>query len=156
MELPPDIVSFFEKQTFVLVSTIDQQGKINVSAKGILEMKPAGEVFLLDLYHGNTFRNLTKNPAVSLTAICEKHFTGYTLQGKARIVKRGNFDATIISRWYHKISRRISNRLIKNLQEGRNALVHPEAMLPEPKYLVVVRVSKVIDLAPAHLKGTPK
>jgi len=41
VELPSEIIEFFHKQGFVIVSTLDSQGKIHCSAKGIvgIEMK---------------------------------------------------------------------------------------------------------------------
>ncbi|OGW79841.1 MAG: hypothetical protein A3G33_03030 [Omnitrophica bacterium RIFCSPLOWO2_12_FULL_44_17] len=145
---------FLEKQGVVVVSTLDEFGKIHCSVKGIVGLEKEGKVFVIDLYHHRTFQNLQKNPTVSITAIDEHAFAGYTLQGKAKIVPREEIQGHIIEKWEKRIVRRISNRLIKSLQAGVLTERHHEAHLPTvPKYLIEVDVEKVIDLTPPVRKS---
>ena len=48
--LLPDIIQFFSKQGFVVVSTIDGKGKPHNSCKGIVDIDSSGRVYLFDLY----------------------------------------------------------------------------------------------------------
>jgi uncharacterized pyridoxamine 5'-phosphate oxidase family protein len=151
-KISPEVINFLNNQGFVVVSTIDSQGSINSSAKGIVKVEEEGKVYLIDLYRASTFSNLRNNPTVTITAIDERRFKGYSLKGKAQIVESKDLHENILKEWEDKVVSRISKRLISNIQEDKKASHHPEARLPEAKYLIVMSVEQVIDLTPAHLK----
>ena len=151
-KIPAEVNYFFQNQGFVIVSTIDSQGQIHCSAKGIARIEEEGKVYLIDLYQANTFRNLQNNPTITITAVDERRFKGYALKGKARIVEKKDLGEPILKEWDEKVVKRISDRLIKNIQEDKKASNHPEARFPEAKYLIVMSVEQIIDLSPAHLK----
>ena len=56
--LPKKIISFLTKQGYVIVSSVDPQGKIHSSAKGVVGIEEQGKVFLIDLFHARTYNNL--------------------------------------------------------------------------------------------------
>jgi uncharacterized pyridoxamine 5'-phosphate oxidase family protein len=141
-----------KKQGYVIVATLDDMGRIHCSAKGIVGLEAEGRIYLIDLYKARTYKNLANNPIVSLTFVNEHQFAGYTLQGKAKIVEREDIADHIIEEWEEKVIQRISQRLIKNLQEGKQVAAHPEAAFPHPKYLIEVDVENIIDLAPSIKK----
>ena len=58
-----DTIHFLKKQGYVIVSTIDDDGTIHNACKGILKIIPEGQIYLLDLYMGRTYRNLKKIPS---------------------------------------------------------------------------------------------
>ena len=147
--LGAEIIRFLRNQSFVIVSTIDRNGSPHNSCKGIVKINRSGFIFLLDLYKGRTFRNLKRNPRLSITAVDEHRFMGYCLKGKASIITGEKLKSQTIMAWEKRITRRITQRVIKNIQEERQHSGHPEALLPKPKYLIVMKVRKVIDLA-AH------
>jgi uncharacterized pyridoxamine 5'-phosphate oxidase family protein len=153
MEISREIVNFLEKQGFVIVSTLDFQGKIHCSAKGIVSIERKGKVYLIDLYRTHTFSNLKRNPTVSITAVDEHRFTGYTLKGKADIVEREKIEGHIIKKWEERVIQRISKRVIRNIKEERKFSAHPESRFPRPQYLIVVNIEEIVDLAPRHLKS---
>lgn len=152
MNLSKEIVYFFSNQGFVIVSTLDPNGTIHCSAKGIAGINESGEVFLIDLYHAQTFSNLEKNPGISITSINEQQFVGFTLKGKAKIVKNDAIDTVIIDAWHQRVVKRISNRVIGNLQRDQKTGHHPEAKFGSPAYLILMQVEEVVDLTPNHLK----
>ncbi len=152
--LTDDVVNFLEKQGFSIVSTLDAKGKIHCAAKGIVGIEKQGKVFLIDLYKAETFRNLQRNPIVSITSIDEHMFMGYTLKGKAKIVERSKIKAHIIKAWEERVIQRISKRVIKSIKDYRKSGHHPEAKFPHPEYLIEMSVEDVVDLTPAHLKKT--
>jgi general stress protein 26 len=154
-DLSQGIVNFLERQGYVIVSSIDSGGAIHCSAKGIGAIEKTGKVYLIDLYLARTFENLKRNPAVSITAVDEHQFIGYTLKGTAKIVARKDIEALLLSQWDDKVTRRISRRLIKNVKEDRKSLHHPESRFPHPQYLIEMDVAEIVDLAPPHLKETP-
>ena len=151
-ELSEEIINFLQRQGVVIISTLDSQGRIHCSAKGIVSIEKEGKIYVIDLYCGKTFNNLSQNPTTSITAIDERRFVGYTLQGKARIVEKKDFDTALIKTWEEKVVARISKRLIKNVQEGKGSVRHPEAHLPPVQHLIALEVESIVDLTPAHIK----
>ena len=152
MNLSADIVHFFQSQGFLIVTTVDSKGYPHNSCKGIVDIKPDGKIYLLDVYHGKTYENLKLNPLISVTAVNEHKFNGFCLKGRARILNSTEMDADIHKAWEDKITSRLTQRLLKNLKEEKGHPAHPEAMLPQPKYLIVMDVEEIVDLTPGHLK----
>ncbi|MBI5874129.1 MAG: pyridoxamine 5'-phosphate oxidase family protein [Candidatus Omnitrophica bacterium] len=148
--LTDEIVNFFQNQGFVIVSTIDANGYPNNACKGIVEIDQDGCVYLLDLYHAKTRRNLEADPHISITAIDEHRFIGYSLKGKARIVKREEIKPHLVKAWEERITSRLTSRLIKNMLGEKGHATHPEAILPEPKYMIAIDVEEVVDLTPGR------
>jgi uncharacterized pyridoxamine 5'-phosphate oxidase family protein len=151
-KLGEEVVLFFRNQRFVIVSTVDADGTPHASCKGIVEVDEKGWVYLLDLYSKKTFENLLRNPNISLTSVDEHAFLGYCLKGRAKIVPIRKLKHDILSLWEEKINSRISHRIIKNVRGEKGHSRHPEASLPDPEYVIVVRVKEAVDLTPRHLK----
>ena len=152
VHLSEEILYFFRKQGFTFVSTLDEDGTIHIACKDIVRITEDGQLFLLDLYMGKTYRNLKRNPALSITAADEHTFTGYCLKGKAKIVPREELPSDIINAWDQTITSRVANRLLRNMRGEKGHHAHPEALLPKPKYMIMAEVEEVIDLTPKHLK----
>lgn len=153
-KLSDDIVYFFKNQGFAIVSTLDPEGNIHCSAKGIVGIEKEGKVFVVDLYMQKTFNNLKKDPRISITAIDEREFIGFTLQGKAKIIPAEEMGGHLIDEWEKKIINRISKRVVKSVQKYHASLDHFEAKLPsQPQYLIEIDVESIIDLTPIHLKA---
>ena len=150
--LPPEIIQFFQAQGFIIVSTIDKSGRPHSSCKGIVKIEENGRIYLLDLYRSKTYGNLKRNANLSITAIDEHRFKGWCLKGKAKIIKTASLETEIIKAWEEKITSRITQRLLKNLRAEKVHPKHPEALLPEPKYLITMQVEEIVDLTPSHLK----
>lgn len=150
--LTEEIIGFLQNQNFVIVSTLDSDRSIHSACKGIVKIDPAGKIYLLDLYQGKTFQNLKRNPYISITAVDEHRFSGYCLKGKAKIIERDKLRSQIITTWEDKIISRITQRVVKNIRGEKGHPRHPEALLPKPKYMIVMKVQEVIDLMPHHLK----
>ena len=146
-KLDRDTIRFFEKQRFVIVSTIDPKGGINTAAKGIVGIDKKGNILLLDLYRGKTHQNLNQNPNISITAIDERQYIGYNLKGRAKIIDK--IDETILETWKDHIVSRISHRVLQNIKEEAVTREHyPEAQFPSPKYLIEAAIEEIVDLAP--------
>ncbi len=149
MNIPAEVIQFFAKQEAVIVSTIDPKKRIHCSVKGMVRIGPKGQLLLIDLYLYRTFQNLKKNSTISITALNERLFKGYTLQGQARIIPRQEISQEIYEEWERHVVRRISKRVARSVKTGSKSKQHFEADLPiEPKYLIEVKVTKIVDLAP--------
>lgn len=151
-KLSSEIIQFLHSQNFVIVSTLDNSNRIHSACKGIVKIGPDGTIYLLDLYQGRTFENLKNNPYISITAVDEHKFTGYCLKGTARIVEKESLGKQVITAWEDKMIGRITQRVVKNIKGEKGHPRHPEALLPKPKYTIVVETDEVIDLTPHHLR----
>ena len=147
------VIRFFQQEGCAIVCTLDKEGTINCSVKGIVGLEEE-RVFLIDLYHGKTFENLRNNSKISLTAIDKHEFPGYNIKGIAKIVEHEKIKDHIIKEWEERVIKKISDRIIKNVKKNTAERHHPEANFPSPKYLIEVDVNEIIDLAPATLKKT--
>ncbi len=146
------VVSFFRSQGFVIVSTVDKGGSVHNSCKGIVKISRSGKAYLFDLYRRATYSNLKRSPRISITAVNEHKFTGYCLQGKARILAKEKLSPVLASAWEERIASRITQRLLKNVRDEKGHPRHPEILLPDPEYLIEMEVEEVVDLTPRHLK----
>lgn len=150
--LSDEIIQFFHNQSFVIVSTLDKDGSLHSSCKGIVKINQNGLIYLLDLYRARTYDNLKRNPRISITAVDEHKFKGYCLKGKAKIIKTEELKPKIIKAWEDRITSRITQRVLKNMRGEKGYPQHPEALLPKPQYLIEMRVKDIIDLTPHHIK----
>ena len=150
--LSETIVQFFQNQGCVMVTTIDVKGFPHNSCKGIVKIDRRGRVYLLDLYRSVTFRNLNSNPKISITAINEHKFVGYSLKGMAKIITFEEISPEILKAWEDRITSRLTQRLLKNIREEKGHPRHPEVLLPRPQYMIAMEVLGVVDLTPHHLK----
>ncbi len=151
-KLTEGIIRFFHRQPYTIITTVDRDGCPHNSCKGIVDIEEDGKVYLLDLYKAKTYENLKQNPHINITAVDEHKFIGFTLKGKAKIVNKNKLKSHIVKAWETKITKRISQRLLKNLKGEKGHPLHPEASLPKPEYLIEVDVNEVIDLTPHHIK----
>ncbi|MBU4312623.1 MAG: pyridoxamine 5'-phosphate oxidase family protein [Candidatus Omnitrophica bacterium] len=155
-KLNQGIIGFFHKQPYTIVTTIDRDGSPHNSCKGIVDIEEKGLVYLLDVYKEKTYANLKENQNISITAVDEHKFMGYCLKGAASIVKEEDLHSRTIKSWEGKLTKRISERLLKNLKGEKGHPRHPEASLPKPEYLIAVEVKEIIDLTPHHIRHGDK
>jgi hypothetical protein len=146
-----DVAIFLEHQGFVIVSTIDSNGAIHCAAKGLAGIDDKGEILIIDLYRGQTFKNLQKYKQITITAIDEHKFCGYALKGRAKIVEREKIEDKIIKNWEMRVLKRVSKRLVMNIKNEKNSKHHPEIILPLPQYMIVMDVQKIVNLTPQHM-----
>ena len=151
MKLPRDVINFLETQGFVIVSTLDKDGFVHNSCKGIVQIIPNGKLYLLDLYQGRTYENLKRNPRISITAVDEHKFKGYSIKGKAKIIAQEKLTPGMIKAWEDKITSRLTTRLLKNIREEKGHPHHPEALLPKPEYMIMMEAEEIVDLTPRHI-----
>jgi len=152
MRINDELLQFLHKQHYTVISTVDKNGAIHNSCKGIVEIDQRGRIYLLDLYRQKTYANLKSNPNISLTAVDEHKFRGYSLKGKAKIIAENKIKKEIMKAWDKKITGRISQRIIKNIKGEKGHPKHPEMLLPKPEYIIEMDVKTVIDLTPHPLK----
>ena len=150
--LPVEVIQFFQSQGCVIVSTIDRNGMPHNSCKGIVRIEEKGKVYLLDLYRAKTYENLKHNPNMNITAVDEHRFTGYCLKGIGRIIEPDKIALELIEAWEDRLTHRLTRRILRNIHEEKGHNRHPEALLPRPKYLILLEVAQTVDLTPHSFK----
>lgn len=150
--LTDEIIRFFQNQGFVIVSTMDGNGRIHNSCKGVVKLESKGLVYLLDLYRQRTYANLKRNPHISITAVDEHKFIGYCLKGKAKIIPEEKIMPSLIKAWEERITNRLTSRVLRNIRGEKGHLRHPEALLPKQEYMIVMKAEEIIDLVPHQIK----
>ena len=152
-KLPAEVVHFFHKQGFIIVSTVDSANTPHNSCKGIVEIDPKGRIYLLDLYRGMTLTNLRDNPNIGITAVDEHKFIGYCLKGKAKIADKKELNHRLVEAWEKRIANRITHRLLKNIHDenDKGHRRHPESLLPSPEYMIAVEIEEIVSLIPSHI-----
>ena len=152
MKINDNLIHFLQRQNYVIVSTIDKNGAIHNSCKGIVEVDPNGSIYLLDLYKQRTYNNLKNNSHIALTAVDEHQFKGYSLKGDGKIVSEDRIQPKVMSAWEKKITGRISQRILKNVEGKKGHPKHPEMLFPMPEYAIEMKVNSVVDLTPHILR----
>jgi general stress protein 26 len=154
--LDPGILALLARQSYVIVSSLDEGGSIHNACKGIVRAEPQGLIYLSDVYLHRTFGNLRRDPRISITFVEEHAFHGYCLKGKARIIGRDEAAQDIVTEWEIRLNSRISQRMVRNLQgEGAGgARHHPEARFPALKYIIAMEVEEIVNLAPVSTTAT--
>ncbi|MBN2097523.1 MAG: pyridoxamine 5'-phosphate oxidase family protein [Candidatus Omnitrophica bacterium] len=150
--LTDEIINFFNKQSFTVVSTVDPDGSLHNSCKGIVKINKNGQVYLLDLYKRQTYANIRRNPQIAVTAVNEHSFKGFSLKGKARVIKKAQLSPLLMRSWEKRLNKRITRRVLKNIAGEKGHSLHPELRFPGPEYVITVKINQIVDLTPDHLK----
>jgi predicted pyridoxine 5'-phosphate oxidase superfamily flavin-nucleotide-binding protein len=147
-----EVVNFFQNQGFVVFSTIDANGFPHNSCKDIVKIEPNGRIYLLDAYRAKTFKNLGGNQNVSITAVDEHKFKGYSIKGRAKILDSDQMPQEVAKAWEDKVTSRMTRRLLKNIKGEKGHSLHPEAQLPKPQYMICIEAEEIINLTPIKLR----
>lgn len=62
-------------------------------------------------------------------------------------MERAEISDSHLESWKKKKLKRTTSRVIRNIQEEKARQGHPEANFPDPKYLIVLTVEEIVDLA---------
>ena len=84
----------------------------------LVEVKPEGYIYFLDLYRGKTRSNLIKNPTIALTVFSVREFKGYQFKGCAVLIDSGPLYDEMVAAWKTKKINIIGRRIIKNVRKG--------------------------------------
>ncbi|MDP8292410.1 MAG: pyridoxamine 5'-phosphate oxidase family protein [Candidatus Orphnella occulta] len=152
MKINDDLIDFLKKQHYAIISTLDKNGAIHNSCKGIVDIDKQGIICLLDLYKQRTYANLQLNPNISLTVVDEHQFQGYSLKGKARMISGEKITEDMMKAWEKKVTSRVSQRILRNIKGKKGHPKHPEILFPMPEYAIEMTVDSVVDLTPHALK----
>lgn len=123
-------------------------GGIHCAVKGVADVDQAGQIFFMDLFSGRTLQNLKKMPVISVTAIDEDKFIGYSLKGKAVIFSPSEKHRDIINKWENYVIQKISDRIIAGVRLGKKSKeIFETRLLAAAKHIIRMDVEEIIDLS---------
>jgi predicted pyridoxine 5'-phosphate oxidase superfamily flavin-nucleotide-binding protein len=122
-KLTQEMKDLIEAQKVCFVATVDQRGKPNVSPKGSIYVVDDETLAFADLYSRKTRANLKMNPTIALAVVDLKAFKGYQFKGRAELMEEGN----------------VYNDVVCYLQTL-------PMKLPDPQYVVKIKVEEIFDL----------
>lgn len=83
-----DLKKLLEGKEFLSVATCGPDGMPNAAPKFLLKVE-GHTIWLVDYTIGKTWRNLLRNPRVSLSFMDAKMLLGYQLNGTVKIIEKG-------------------------------------------------------------------
>jgi len=152
VEFDKDLIYFLRNQEFLIVSTFDSKKRIHCSAKDIVDIDPCGKIYVVDLFCRNTLANLRRDSNITVTAVNNKSFSGYTIKGKASLIDKPDISKDMRGKWEERILKRISKRVISDVQKEKSTPYNPESLLPKLCSLIEIIAEEIIDLTPKNLK----
>lgn len=153
MKIDKKMERLLTRQNVVVVGSVNPDGSPNLSLKGLLRVDPKeGIIYFCDLYRKKSSRNLKRNPAVSILVFSIEEFSGYQFTGTAELIESGPLFEEMSDEWSRKKSRLLGRRISKNVRKGFSH-GRSELHLPPPRSVVRVRVERIYDLSPAHLRA---
>jgi len=152
MEFSVNVSELLKRRSLAYVATANEEGKPNVSLKTIVDYDvQEGILYFIDLFSHNTRNNLGVNNKIAISLVDYDKFAGFQFKGKAEMINQGPEFEKYTAQWHllkaNMFRDRIDWNLTRILKKERSELT-----LPHPKYLVKVKVSEVIDLAPVAKK----
>ena len=123
-KLTREMKDLIEEQKISYVATADKNGKVNVSPKGSIRVVDDETVAFADLYSRKTRENLRLNPHIALAVVDPRSLKGYQFKGKGELLEEG--------------------RLYDDMIQYLGTLPFK---LPDPQYIVKVKVEEVFNLA---------
>jgi len=140
-----------QEQPVVYVATSDNQGRPNVSPKGVLKILNDDRLVFGDLFSLKTRTNLQANPQVAVAVVNPQAYEGYQFKGRAELVEgplleevtellhRPAYGPQPMELWFEKVARGL---LTAFGRAGREKV--------RPRYAVVLHIEEIWNLAPGH------
>lgn len=142
-----EILDFLRSQVFLFIGTSDKRGRPHTSAKPLLKIED-NYIYLVDFVIGRTYKNIKRNPKISLSAIDEDKVIGYQLYGIAQVIDKGDE--------FHRLSREMSSkqvklateRVIQGVRKSTRSLVD-ELISLETVSILKIKIKEVSRITPS-------
>ncbi|MDP8215886.1 MAG: pyridoxamine 5'-phosphate oxidase family protein [Candidatus Kaelpia imicola] len=142
--IPIEIRKFVKKLSYGFLGTSDEEGKPNISIKGVVSVD-SRSLYFCDLFMAKTKKNLEVNSRISFFVIDWNSFVGFQFKGRAKVEFKGELFEKYISNWERKRNDFIISRMIENLKSEKIVKRH-DLYLLKPEYLIVMDVEEIYDL----------
>lgn len=96
VEITDEMSEFMDNEKLGFVATVSPDGKPNVSPKGSIIRRNAGQIAFADIRSPDTVANLASNPHVEVSVISPIIRRGYLFSGRGTAIKEGpEFDEMV-------------------------------------------------------------
>lgn len=146
-----NIRALIESREFISVASCDLKSRPNAAPKFLLKVDD-DYLYLVDYIIGQTFRNLSVNPYVSLSFLDNNTLMGYQINGKVEIIDSGpEYEAALKELKLKEIDLS-TKRIIDGVIKGQ---AHKAYEMAASEQFVILKV-KVIEIVQIHPTGTLK
>ncbi len=122
----------------ISVASCDKQGRPNSAPKMLVDVEPPNQLYFLDFKHTRSYANIQENPELSVSFMDDAAFTGYRLNGPAKILASGPEFEEVKERWEKRLISYEADRIIQRVR-GLYSTKESENSLP--KNFVIVKIS---------------
>ena len=141
-----EIIDFLGHQMFLFIGTSDKRGRPHTSAKPLLKIED-NYIYLVDFVVGRTYKNIKRNPKISLSAINENKVIGYQLYGKAEVVEKGNEFRGLAQEMSRKQIKLATERVVQGVRKSRSNLVD-ELISLKTVSILKIKIKEVSQIKP--------
>ncbi len=134
------------KKEFINVGSCDFKGRPNVAPKFLLKVD-GDYMYLVDYVMGRTWRNLKKNPRLSLSTLNQDTLMGYQLNGSVDMIKEGSSYEKLLTEYRDKQIDFSAVRVAEGVRRGREH-EHTEAAFPEKVVFFKVKIEEIVKIVP--------
>ena len=138
---------FLKDKAFISIATSDFYGRPNVAPKFLLKFED-DFIYLGDYVIGRTFQNLRNNPKASLSAINLDTLVGYQINGRAKIIERGQEHKKLLMDMHERQIQFSVRRIIEGIQRKKTH-THFEVTFPERVVVFKIKVEEVVEIGPS-------
>lgn len=153
-KLTEHMEQLIQEQPVIYVATSDGQGWPNVSPKGALKTMGDDRLVFADLFSLKTRANLESNPQVAVAVVNPQAYEGYQFKGRAELLEEGplfeevtellarpNYGPQPMELWFEKVA---GGLMAAFGRAGREKV--------KPRYVVMLHIEEIWNLAPGHEK----
>ncbi len=140
------IINFLRSQRFLFIGTSDKRGRPHTSAKPLLKISD-NYIYLVDFVVGRTYKNIKRNPKVSLSAVDIEKAIGYQLYGSAEVVDKGEEFRRLSGEMSSKQVKLATERVIQGVRKSTSSLVDALISLKTVSILKI-RIKEIGQIKP--------
>ncbi|MBN2482755.1 MAG: pyridoxamine 5'-phosphate oxidase family protein [Candidatus Omnitrophica bacterium] len=142
-----EIMDFLRRQVFLFIGTSDKRGRPHTSAKPLLKIED-NYIYLVDFVVGRTYKNIKRNPKISLSAVDMNKVIGYQLYGRAEVIDKGDVFRQLSGEMNSKQVRLATERVIQGVRKSTRSLVD-ELISLKTVSILKIRIKEVSQIKPS-------
>ena len=147
MNLPADAISLLERESLAHVATSDENGNSNISIKGLIDVDVEnGKLYFLDMFCGNTRKNLERSNKAAIAVSDHKEYVAYQFKGSTKLIESGKLFDKYTAGWNLVKQNRFRQQVSSNLKHFFSD-ADSDLTLPNPEYLVELTIEEIHNLA---------
>lgn len=144
--IPKEIRALLEKNPYVVVATSTLKGKPNAGPKFLLAYDNES-LWLVDYVKTRTWKNINKNPQVSIAIMDPKALTAYQLRGRAYIITKKEDVRNMTEKLHDKTTDLSVQRIIEAVRSGVKSETY-EISMPSRVVFIIFKVKHISIISP--------